>query len=99
MVGRIHDCATLPDGPGAVLAYAAFVWLLTNASVSTVSTYAYVNPSVALLLGWMLLDERITVGTAAGALLIILAVVVVVDVEGATRTAKGKTMVTDRSAV
>ena len=40
--------------PGSIIAYIAFAWLLANAPISTVSTYAYVNPLVAVLLGWAL---------------------------------------------
>jgi drug/metabolite transporter (DMT)-like permease len=53
--------------PGSLLAYSAFVWLLANAPVSLVSTYAYVNPLVAVFLGWALLSEAVTATLAAGA--------------------------------
>jgi drug/metabolite transporter (DMT)-like permease len=56
---------------GSIGAYTAFVWLLDNASVSLVATYAYVTPVVAIALGWAILDETITVPIALGALLVI----------------------------
>ncbi len=67
--------------PGSVLAYTAFVWLLANASVSTATTYAYVNPVVAILLGWAILSEKVTAVMLAGAAAIVLAVAVVVRTE------------------
>jgi drug/metabolite transporter (DMT)-like permease len=61
-------------GPGSLLAYSAFVWLLAHAPISTVSTYAYVNPVVAVLLGWAILSEEITGTISAGSLAILLSV-------------------------
>jgi drug/metabolite transporter (DMT)-like permease len=65
-------------GPGSLLAYAAFVWLLANVPISTVSTYAYVNPVVAVLLGWALLGEEISPAMAAGALAVLASVALIV---------------------
>lgn len=61
-------------GPGSLLAYTAFVWLLENAPISTVSTYAYVNPVVAVVLGWAVLSEEITATIVAGSAAILVAV-------------------------
>lgn len=63
--------------PGSILAYTAFVWLLQNASVSTATTYAYVNPVIALVLGWAVVDEPIGALTVASAAVILGAVAVV----------------------
>ncbi|MDQ3822033.1 MAG: EamA family transporter [Actinomycetota bacterium] len=63
--------------PGSLLAYTAFVWLLQNASVSTATTYAYVNPVVALLLGWALVDEPVSALTLASAATIVGSVAIV----------------------
>ena len=65
-------------GPGSLLAYYAFVWLLEHAPISTVSTYAYVNPVVAVLLGWALLSEEITAPLAAGAVVVLASVAFIV---------------------
>jgi drug/metabolite transporter (DMT)-like permease len=62
-------------GPGSLLAYAAFVWLLDNAAISKVSTYAYVNPVVALALGWVLLSEEVTPTIVVAACAVVLSVV------------------------
>jgi drug/metabolite transporter (DMT)-like permease len=64
--------------PGSLVAYSAFTWLLRNASITTVSTYAYVNPVVAVVAGWALLGERITPTTAVGGALIVASVALVV---------------------
>lgn len=69
---------------GSVLAYTAYTWLLQNTTVSRVSTYAYVNPLVAIVLGSVLLNERIDVFIVIGAAMIVTAVIVVVRSE-ATR--------------
>ena len=45
---------------GSLLAFTSYAWLLQNAPISKVSTYAYVNPVVAIALGWLFLDEGIT---------------------------------------
>jgi drug/metabolite transporter (DMT)-like permease len=65
-------------GPGSLLAYAAFVWLLANVPISTVSTYAYVNPVVAVALGWALLGEELTAAMAAGAVAVLASVALIV---------------------
>ena len=44
---------------GALVAYTAYVWLLQNAPISLVATYAYVNPTVAVLLGALFLGEHV----------------------------------------
>lgn len=52
---------------GSLLGYSAYMWLLSHVPAVKVSTYAYVNPVIAVILGWMLLDEpldrRMAVGT------------------------------------
>jgi len=48
---------------GAIAAYSAYFFLLRNASPALVSTYAYINPLVAVLLGWALGGERIGIST------------------------------------
>jgi drug/metabolite transporter (DMT)-like permease len=63
---------------GSIVAYSAFVWLLQHASPSTVATYAYVNPAVALILGWLILSEEITATMFVGALVIFASVALVV---------------------
>ncbi|HMP89011.1 MAG TPA: EamA family transporter [Kiritimatiellia bacterium] len=56
---------------GSVLAFTAYVTALRNLPLPIVMTYAYVNPVIAVLLGWWLLDEQITSYTMIGAVLIL----------------------------
>jgi drug/metabolite transporter (DMT)-like permease len=67
---------------GSILAFTAYVWLLQHAPISQVSTYAYVNPVVAVILGALLLGERVTVTTVLGGSIIVLAVATVIRAEG-----------------
>ena len=48
---------------GSLVAFTAYAWLLQNVPISKVATYAYVNPLVAVLLGWALLERAPHVGT------------------------------------
>lgn len=61
---------------GALVAYSAYIWLLGVTTAARVSTYAYVNPVVALLLGWALADEPLTPRTLVAAGVILSAVLV-----------------------
>ena len=70
---------------GSWLAYTAYAWLLQNAPISKVSTYAYVNPVVAIVLGFLILDEVITPITLVGASIIVVSVALVVRIENARR--------------
>jgi drug/metabolite transporter (DMT)-like permease len=70
---------------GSWLAFTAYAWLLQNAPLSKVSTYAYVNPVVAILLGWLVLGEVIAPVTLAGAAIIVVSVALVVRSESPRR--------------
>jgi len=59
---------------GTVLAFAAYVWLLKEVAPALVATYTFVNPLIALLLGWAVLGEQIGITMALGALLVIASV-------------------------
>jgi len=63
---------------GSVIAYPAYTWLLQNAPIGKVSTYAYVNPVVAVALGAVLLQERVDPSMIAGAVVVLGAVVIIV---------------------
>jgi drug/metabolite transporter (DMT)-like permease len=69
---------------GSVVGYTAYAWLLANAPLGQVSTYAYVNPVVAIALGVVVLGEKLTWRIAIGALLILAAVAIVVRRESET---------------
>jgi drug/metabolite transporter (DMT)-like permease len=68
---------------GSWVAFTAYAWLLQNVPISKVATYAYVNPLVAVVLGWALLSEQLSVGTLAGAGLIVASVAAIVTRESA----------------
>ncbi|HET7483308.1 MAG TPA: EamA family transporter [Actinomycetota bacterium] len=72
---------------GSWLAFTAYVWLLQNAPVSKVATYAYVNPVIAIFLGWLVLSEQLTVSIVAGAAIIVASVAVIVRKESASNPA------------
>lgn len=55
---------------GSCLGLTAYIWLLRNAPVASVSTYAYVNPVIAVLLGWLILEEPLTPAILLGTLII-----------------------------
>jgi drug/metabolite transporter (DMT)-like permease len=63
---------------GSILGYSAYVWLLANAPIGQVATYAYVNPVIAIALGAIVLGEDITLRIVAGAVLVLAAVALVV---------------------
>lgn len=63
---------------GSVIAFSAYVWLMNNASPKQVSSYAYVNPIVAVFLGWLLADEVVDAVMVVAVALLISAVVLVV---------------------
>jgi drug/metabolite transporter (DMT)-like permease len=60
---------------GALVGYVAYIWLLHHVSVTAASTYAFVNPVVAVALGAIVLGEQVTMVTVVAAALIIGAVV------------------------
>jgi drug/metabolite transporter (DMT)-like permease len=64
---------------GSIVAFSAYTWLLANAPVATVSTYAYVNPIIAVALGAIILSEPITPRTLIASAIIIGAVVAMVS--------------------
>jgi drug/metabolite transporter (DMT)-like permease len=66
---------------GSWVAFTAYAWLLQNVALSKVSTYAYVNPVVAIFLGWLILDERVTTVTFVAAAVIVASVALVVRSE------------------
>jgi drug/metabolite transporter (DMT)-like permease len=70
---------------GSVVAFTAYSWLLGVAPVSKVSTYAYVNPVVAVVLGALFVGEKVTTTSVIGGLLTLVAVAVVVSEEGRRR--------------
>jgi drug/metabolite transporter (DMT)-like permease len=64
---------------GSILAFSAYAWLLRSARTPLVATYAYVNPVVAVTLGWAVLGEQITGRTLVAGVIIVAAVALIVS--------------------
>ena len=62
---------------GSLIGYTAYSWLLKNAQPAMVSTYAYVNPVVAVILGWSIAGESLTAQMLIGAFIIVASVVLI----------------------
>jgi drug/metabolite transporter (DMT)-like permease len=62
---------------GAIVAFTAYSWLLKNASPAKVSTYAYVNPAIAVVLGWLIAGETMTGQMLLGAAVVVVSVALV----------------------
>jgi drug/metabolite transporter (DMT)-like permease len=62
---------------GSLVGFTAYIWLLGVTSIAKVGTYAYVNPIVAVFLGWAILDEPVTSRTLIAALVILVGVALV----------------------
>jgi drug/metabolite transporter (DMT)-like permease len=84
--GDMHHVTWTARGLGAVaylvvcgswVGYTAYIWLLEHVPTSKVSTYAYVNPVVAVFLGWLILHERVDRFILAGSAIVVLSVILV----------------------
>jgi drug/metabolite transporter (DMT)-like permease len=62
---------------GSWVGFTAYIWLLEHVPTAKVATYAYVNPIIAVLLGWVILGERIDLYIVTGAIIIVGAVALV----------------------
>jgi drug/metabolite transporter (DMT)-like permease len=62
---------------GSWIGFSAYVWLLKASTPARISTYAYVNPVIAVLLGWAFLGEKVTSGMMSGAVVILLGVAII----------------------
>lgn len=61
---------------GSILAYSAYIWLLKNVNPTLATTNAFVNPVVALILGWRLANEVLNIQAIITSILIIGAVII-----------------------
>jgi drug/metabolite transporter (DMT)-like permease len=62
---------------GSWIGYTAYIWLLEHVPTSKVSTYAYVNPVVAVFLGWLVLHEKVDRFILAGSAIVVVSVILV----------------------
>jgi drug/metabolite transporter (DMT)-like permease len=74
---------------GSIIGFSAYVWLLRVAHASRVATYAYVNPVIAIFLGWSLAGEALTLRMLLPAAVIILAVVLIISSQSRQRKTSG----------
>ena len=90
ILGEHHQAVWSIRGVGAILylvvfgswvGFTAYIYILEHAPTPKVSTYAYVNPVVAVFLGWIVLHERITPYILAGTVIVICAVALVTGAE------------------
>lgn len=82
----------ISDRPGSLLAMTCYVIALRGLPTATVSTYAYVNPVVAVALGWLLLGERLTLVSMLGGAVVLVSVVLLLT----SRSRRGGVMTGER---
>jgi drug/metabolite transporter (DMT)-like permease len=76
---------------GSFVGFSAYLWLLRNVRTSLVGTYAYVNPIIAVFLGWLILDETLPVRVIVAAAIVLSSVALIVSAGGTRRTDSGGT--------
>lgn len=84
---------------GSLVGFTAYGFALANAPISLVGTYAYVNPVVAVFLGWAILSEPITAIVVGGGALVVTGVALVVSAERSGRPARPPTKARDAEPV
>jgi len=62
---------------GSIFGFASYIYAIEHLPLALVSTYAYINPVIALVLGWYFLDEKLTIFVLISALLILVGVILV----------------------
>ena len=83
---------------GSFVGFTTYVWLLRVAPISLVSTYAYVNPIVAVALGWLILDESITAQMAIAGAAVLVSVAVILR-SGGTSLEPGRGLFTKQRPI
>jgi drug/metabolite transporter (DMT)-like permease len=73
---------------GSIVAFTAYVWLIHHHSLTKVGTYAYVNPLVAVLLGYLAGDEALGLRTIIGTALVLVSVVLITTMRSPKRITK-----------
>jgi drug/metabolite transporter (DMT)-like permease len=71
---------------GSWIGYTAYIWLIEHVPTSKVSTYAYVNPVVAVFLGWLVLHERVDRFIVMGSVIVVLSVILVTSAKVREKT-------------
>jgi drug/metabolite transporter (DMT)-like permease len=71
---------------GSLIGFTSYIWLLDKVSPARLGTYAYVNPVVAVILGWAIAGEKLSVRTGIAAAIVICAVALITTARSATTT-------------
>lgn len=74
---------------GSLIGFTSYIWLLDKVSPARLGTYAYVNPIVAVLLGWAIAGESLTIRTGVAAAIVICAVALITSARTATTVQTG----------
>jgi drug/metabolite transporter (DMT)-like permease len=64
---------------GSMIGFTSYLYILKNSTAARVGTYAFLNPVVALFLGWLILGEQITLRTVVASVIILTAVILVIS--------------------
>ena len=71
---------------GSLLGFTSYIWLLDKVSPARLGTYAYVNPLVAVMLGWAIAGERLSIRTGIAAAIVICAVALITTARSTAST-------------
>jgi drug/metabolite transporter (DMT)-like permease len=74
---------------GSLIGFTSYIWLLDKVSPARLGTYAYVNPIVAVLLGWAIAGESLTIRTGIAAAIVICAVALITSARSAATVHSG----------
>lgn len=83
---------------GSWIGYTAYIWLLAHVPTSKVSTYAYVNPVVAVFLGWLILNEKVDRFILLGSAIVVLSVILVTSAKVEKKEASNEIPAVEGSA-
>jgi drug/metabolite transporter (DMT)-like permease len=75
---------------GSLIGYTAYIYLLANVSAAKAATYAYVNPVIAVLLGWAFAHEPVTARTLVAAAIILAGVAIITATQGSAAPTTGE---------
>ena len=81
---------------GALVGFTAYLWLMRVSTPSRVATHAYVNPVVAVVLGWAILAESVTARTGVAMAIIVLGVLLIVSAPGRVRSPRERRVLSFR---
>ena len=74
---------------GSLLGFTSYIWLLDKVSPARLGTYAYVNPVVAVFLGWAIAGESMTIRTGVAAAIVICAVALITSARSSATVQSG----------